>query len=258
MLPDVISAMTDKWILFSAFLLGCLGSVIYFYLLRVYGTFERFRTTLGKVTRMKIFVICLTGGLLSVLLELTIMGRFAPIHALILGACWTTFIYPVREIIQQKREHAEFVKESLIENKQVIRAIKIKDLMKRDINKISPDTLLTNFWSHLRDHPSHLIAVVHPKSPDMTIGIIGKRDIMDYLPEKHDLETTNAADVMNHKFVWAGQNETVDKVIFKMNRASTDRMIVLNTDSQKMKAVGWVTRRTLWHDINQELNPQSN
>ncbi len=242
--------MTEAYgIYIFSFLLGCIGSIGYFLSLVLYGRLGRYKTKEGHIRKAKIFGLCITGGLLATLLQATIKENFAAAHALIIGAGWIVIIGPLRSAIyqlqQERKDYIKFMEASLIPPTKEVKILPIKHFIRKDIDKISPDTPISNFWPKLRDSASHLLIVEQHNSTGKVVGIIGKRDIIDFVLREKRVEGLRAREIMNSEFIWTQVDAPLDEVIAKMNQADLDRIVVLNRDRE---AMGWVTRKSLRYD----------
>lgn len=233
-----------------SFFLGCIGSIGYFLSLTIYGNLARFKTTGGRIREYRILAFCILGGAFAALLQTTVKGTLAPIHALVVGAGWVVIFSPIRnavyQIQEERRNYVQLVEASLIQPTKKCKVVPVKDVMRKDLTKVSLDATIADFWPKLRNNESHLIIIEQHSFPDKMVGIIGKRDIIDFVLKEKNLRGAPAREVMNRNFTWVEQNEPVDGVIAIMNQTGLDRIVVLDKNE---KAVGWVTRKTLQHDI---------
>lgn len=241
--------MFEKYYIYIfSFLLGFIGSVAYFQFLYFYEEVGRFRTKKGRLEIFKIFGLCTIGGILAISLQTTIKGGFAPIHSVLLGASWMVIYGPFRNVLYQLHEERKNYKKLLSQNliypaSRKISSLKVKDFIKKDIKKVSPATSLFLFLPEIRDSKSHLVIVEENQSPCKTIGVIGKRDIIEFLLTNtlnKDLESVQAHEVMNKDFVYAQSDETFNQVITKLDKAGIVNIVVLNKDKELL---GWVNEK---------------
>jgi len=252
--------MMSTWNLYIfAFIFGLAGSVGYLLVLPLYGKFGQFKTTAGKFKKVPIVLICITGGVLAVLLQRTIVDNFAPLYAFLIGAGWVIFLRPIRnafyQLQRERRNYINFMEQNLIRLPKKVEVLRVKAFVKKRVKEVSRTDPLPSFWSTIRNDDSHLVTVVKNQSPCKVIGVIGKRDILDFclktatpLPKKP--ESIKAFQIMNEEFVYAQENDTLQQVITKMHKAGLERIIVLTKDKE---ALGWLTEKNLRSDIRKLL-----
>jgi predicted transcriptional regulator len=246
------------YIYIFSFLLGFIGSVAYFLFLFFYEEMGRFKTTEGRIKIFKIFGLCTIGGIFAVSLQATIKDGFAPVHSALLGAIWMVVYGPSRNVLYQLHEERKNYKKLLSQKliypaSRKISSLKVKDFIKKDIKKVSPATSLFLFLPAIRDNESHLVIVEENKSPCKVIGVIGKRDIIEFLLANKlnkDLKSIQAHEVMNKDFVYAQSDETFNQVITKMDKADIINIVVLNKDKELL---GWVNEKAFRSGVINKL-----
>ncbi len=106
---------------------------------------------------------------------------------------------------------------------------KIKDVMSRDVQVISPDALIAEAAKRMRDGDFGMMPV---GENDRLVGAISDRDIVVRgLAEGRDGQA-KVRDVMSDRVRWAYDDETVERAALMMAQYQIRRLPVINHDKR--------------------------
>lgn len=108
--------------------------------------------------------------------------------------------------------------------------MKIKDIMSKKVEIVSPDTLLHEVGKimHASDCGSVLVA-----DNDRLIGIITDRDLaLRCVAESHHPENTKAEQVMTKEILYCRDSDEMEEVVLNMTNSKVRRLPVLDKDKR--------------------------
>jgi CBS domain-containing protein len=130
--------------------------------------------------------------------------------------------------------------------------MKIKDIMSKDVEIVSPDTLLHEVAKKMQRRDCGCVVVV---KDDRVVGVVTDRDIaIRCVAEQHDPTGTTAEKVMSPEILFCHETDEADDVARNMGTNKIRRLPVLNAEK---KLVGIVTLGDLASHTNYELCGQT-
>jgi CBS domain-containing protein len=104
--------------------------------------------------------------------------------------------------------------------------MKIKDVMTRNVESISPDATIESAARRMRDKD---IGVLTVKTDDSLIGILTDRDIvLRSTAEGEDPASKNIAKIMNFEIESCYENDDIERAVEIMEKYKVRRLPVLN------------------------------
>ncbi|MDX2027947.1 MAG: CBS domain-containing protein [Alphaproteobacteria bacterium] len=125
---------------------------------------------------------------------------------------------------------------------------KIKDIMSKDVEVVSPDTLLDEVAKKMQRRDCGCVLVA---KDDRIIGMITDRDLtLRCIAESHNPAETTAAHVMTPDILYCHDTDEADDVAKNMGENKVRRLAVLDADK---RLVGIVTLGDLASHSNHTL-----
>jgi CBS domain-containing protein len=135
-----------------------------------------------------------------------------------------------------------------MENYAKTAATKIKDIMSKDVEVVSPETVMTEIAKKMQKRDCGCVLVAQN---DRIVGVITDRDIaIRCLAEDHDPVETTASQVMSSEILYCRDTDEADAVTKNMGENKVRRLAVLNSDK---RLVGIVTLGDLASHSNHTL-----
>ena len=106
---------------------------------------------------------------------------------------------------------------------------KLKDLMSRDVQVISPDETITEAAQHMRNGNFGMMPV---GENDRMIGAISDRDIAIRAVADGKDPSTTVREVMSEGIVWAYEDDSVDDAVKIMSEHQIRRLPIVNADKR--------------------------
>src|SRR5450756_1496387 len=106
---------------------------------------------------------------------------------------------------------------------------KLKDLMSRDVQVISPDATIREAAEHMRKGNFVMMPVVEK---DSMIGTISDRDIVIRQVAEGKGPSTKVREVMSEAVVWAYEDDSVDDALKLMSDKQIRRLPIVNADKR--------------------------
>lgn len=108
--------------------------------------------------------------------------------------------------------------------------MKVKDIMSRDVQVVSPDTLLHEVAKRMQRHDCGSILVA---KDDRLLGVITDRDLaLRCVAESHHPAETTAQQVMTAEILYCRDTDEADDVALNMAENKVRRMPVLDKDKR--------------------------
>ena len=108
--------------------------------------------------------------------------------------------------------------------------MKIKDIMSKDVQVVSPDTLLHDVAKKMRQHDCGSILVA---KDDRLIGVITDRDLaLRCVAESHHPAETKAEHVMTREILYCRDTDEIEAVALDMTQNKVRRLPVLDKDKR--------------------------
>ena len=106
---------------------------------------------------------------------------------------------------------------------------KLKDLMSRDVQVISPDGTIKEAAQHMRNGNFGMMPV---GENDRMIGAISDRDIVIRAVADGKDPSTTVREVMSEGIVWAYEDDSVDDAVKIMSEHQIRRLPIVNADTR--------------------------
>ena len=106
---------------------------------------------------------------------------------------------------------------------------KLKDLMSRDVQVISPDETIKEAAQHMRNGNFGMMPV---GENDRMIGAISDRDIAMRAVADGKAPSTTVREVMSEGIVWAYEDDSVDDAVKIMSEHQIRRLPIVNADKR--------------------------
>ncbi len=106
---------------------------------------------------------------------------------------------------------------------------KLKDLMSRDVQVISPDGTIKEAAQHMRNGNFGMMPV---GENDRMIGAISDRDIVIRAVADGKDPSTTVREVMSEGIVWAYEDDSVDDAVKIMSEHQIRRLPIVNADKR--------------------------
>ncbi len=106
---------------------------------------------------------------------------------------------------------------------------KLKDVMSRDVQVISPDGTITEAAQHMRKGNFGMMPV---GENDRMIGAISDRDIAIRAVADGKDPSTTVREVMSEGIVWAYEDDSVDDAVKIMSEHQIRRLPIVNADKR--------------------------
>ena len=130
--------------------------------------------------------------------------------------------------------------------------MKIKDIMSKDVEVVSPDATLHEIASKMQKRDCGCVIVV---KDDRLVGMITDRDIaVRCIANAHDPASTTAEKVMSPEILYCMDTDDADDVAKNMGENKVRRLPVLNVEK---RLVGIVSLGDLASHTNHELCGQT-
>ena len=130
--------------------------------------------------------------------------------------------------------------------------MKIKDIMSKDVEVVSPDARLHEIASKMQKRDCGCVIVV---KDDRLVGMITDRDIaVRCIANAHDPASTTAEKVMSPEILYCMDTDDADDVAKNMGENKVRRLPVLNAEK---RLVGIVSLGDLASHTNHELCGQT-
>jgi CBS domain-containing protein len=108
--------------------------------------------------------------------------------------------------------------------------MKIKDIMSKKVEIVSPDTLLHDVAKKMQQSDCGSVVVA---KDDRIIGIITDRDLaLRCVAKSHDPATTKAEQVMTKDILYCRDNDEIEDVALNMTKNKVRRLAVLDKNKQ--------------------------
>lgn len=108
--------------------------------------------------------------------------------------------------------------------------MKIKDIMSKKVQIVTPDTLLHDVAKKMQDSDCGSILVAEN---DRLVGVITDRDLaLRCVAESHHPAETTAEQVMTKEILYCHDNDEIEDVALNMTRNKVRRMPVLDKDKR--------------------------
>ncbi len=108
--------------------------------------------------------------------------------------------------------------------------MKIKDIMSKDVQIVTPDTLLHEVAKKMQNSDCGSILV---GENDRLVGVITDRDLaLRCVAESHDPAQTKAAQVMTKEILYCRDTDEMEDVALNMTKNKVRRMPVLDKDKR--------------------------
>ena len=130
--------------------------------------------------------------------------------------------------------------------------MKIKDIMSKDVEVVSPEATLQEIASKMQKRDCGCVVVV---KDDRLVGMITDRDIaVRCIANSHDPASTTAEKVMSPEILYCRETDEADAVAKNMGENKVRRLPVLNAEK---RLVGIVSLGDLATHTNHELCGQT-
>ena len=130
--------------------------------------------------------------------------------------------------------------------------MKIKDIMSKDVEVVSPDARLHEIASKMQKRDCGCVIVV---KDDRLVGMITDRDIaVRCIANAHDPASTTAEKIMSPEILYCMDTDDADDVAKNMGENKVRRLPVLNAEK---RLVGIVSLGDLASNTNHELCGQT-
>ncbi len=106
---------------------------------------------------------------------------------------------------------------------------KLKDVMSRDVQVISPDDTIKEAAQHMRKGNFGMMPV---GEDDRMIGAISDRDIAIRAVADDKGPGTKVREVMSERIVWAYEDDSVDDAVKLMSEHQIRRLAIVNADKR--------------------------
>lgn len=108
--------------------------------------------------------------------------------------------------------------------------MKIKDIMSKNVEVVSPETLLHDIAKKMQQSDCGSIIVAHN---DRLVGVITDRDLaLRCVAKSHDPEATKAEEVMTKEIIYCRDNDKIEDVALNMAKNKVRRLPVLDKDKR--------------------------
>ena len=108
--------------------------------------------------------------------------------------------------------------------------MKIKEIMRKDVQVVAPDTLLFEVARRMRENDCGSILVA---KDDRLLGVITDRDLaLHCVAESHHPAETKAEQVMTAEILYCHESDEIEDVALNMINNKVRRMPVLNKDKR--------------------------
>lgn len=127
--------------------------------------------------------------------------------------------------------------------------MKIKDIMSKEVEVVSPETLLQEVAKKMQQSDCGSVIVAHD---DRLVGVITDRDLaLRCVAKSHDPEATKAEQVMTKEILYCRENDEMEDVALNMTKNKVRRLPVLDTNK---RLVGIISLGDLAvHSIDHEI-----
>ncbi len=133
----------------------------------------------------------------------------------------------------------------------VLRTLKVRDIVRRDVEKVSRATSLGDLYERMVSSPHYEFFVVNES--DGLEGVISVDDLRRILPNLEDLKRIAIAeDVMRKPVLFFREDDTLDYAMHQMGKGSFEELPVL-PEGESMTPIGTIHRRDVITAYNKEI-----